>query len=105
MTKAEYDDYTARIAQFYERENIQSLHAGEIVNDFTARRCEVCGGHPAGARYAITGLHKPNGGTFSEYEGCTDCLYYAEYGQLDDMTMIEVAQDEQRIWEANQNAK
>ena len=34
-------------------------------------------------------------GTIEEYEVCQDCLYYAEYGELDDMTMMDMEEEEE----------
>lgn len=39
-------------------------------------------------------------GDVFEYEVCVDCLYYAEYGQLDDMTMLDI---EEKIDHAIEN--
>ncbi len=36
-------------------------------------------------------------GTILEFEVCSDCLYYAEYGQLDDMTMMYLEEEETNV--------
>ena len=40
----------------------------------------------------MTGFHKELNEIF-EFEVCPDCRYYSEYGQLDDMTMMDMAQE------------
>jgi hypothetical protein len=36
-------------------------------------------------------------GDILEYEICSDCLYYAEYGCLDDMTMMDIEEEVDEI--------
>ena len=59
-------------------------------DEFSASSCEICGSPLAGGRFAVA-LIEP--GTEREsliYSACADCMYYVEYGQLDDMTMMEI---------------
>ncbi len=53
---------------------------------FSKSWCEVCGNTLAGNRYPIHGL-VPSNNTMRHLEACDDCVYYLEYGQLDDQTM------------------
>jgi hypothetical protein len=57
----------------------------------------MCGGL-AGERYEGNGLKvNPNGkGMLSEdgFRVCVDCCYYAEYGKLDDMFMLDIDMQE-----------
>lgn len=75
----------------------------ECMNEayFSWRPCECCGSNLGGNRVIASGYcPKPNGsisgmgGECFEYEICEDCVYYATYGQLDDMTMIEITKED-----------
>ena len=68
----------------------------EMMNEpyFSWRHCECCGSHLGGDRHPASGYCPPEGGgpggECFEYEVCTDCIYYATYGQLDDQTMMDI---------------
>lgn len=105
MNKQEYQEYEASIADFFEREGIGNLSAelGDDVDhecviceetvgcepSFSWRSCECCGSHLGGNRYHATGWNPETKEAYC-YEVCADCIYYDEYGQLDDMTMLEI---------------
>ena len=119
MTKKEYAEYQAAVAAFFEKEGIENLSSGHIrcpdcqedfsddgpcpdcgksVEDFpdepffSWRPCECCGRPLDGDRYHATGYNRTED-AIQEYDVCTDCIYYAEYGQLDDTTMEEIKKD------------
>ena len=56
---------------------------------FSWSSCECCGSSLGGDRYHANGINKYTH-EVNCYEICPDCLYYAEYGQLDDMTMMKI---------------
>ncbi len=88
MSKKQYADYEAAVANFFEAEGIRNLSAdGEPY--FSHRSCDCCGTHLGGDRYAATG-YNPETEEVLEYEVCQDCVYYAEYGQLDDQSMLDI---------------
>lgn len=115
MTKQEYADYEAAVAEFFAREGIANLSTGhyqcpdckvdfddggncpqcgadqECVNEpyFSWRCCDCCGSSLGGNREFATGFN-PTTREVQEYSICEDCAYYAEYGRLDDTTMLEV---------------
>jgi hypothetical protein len=115
VNKAEYAEYEAAVAAFFEREGISNLTGGhitcpdcniefddagicpecgadrEIVNEpfFSWRPCDCCGRPLGGDREHATGWNATTE-EIQEYTVCTDCIYYAEYGRLDDTTMMEV---------------
>ena len=100
MTKTEYAEYKATVAEFLRLEGIDSLSqqpidpdAEEIEYDpdeyFTHRPCDCCGGL-AGMRRDCRGFNPTTGKVQSDYSVCPDCEYYAEYGCLDDTTMMEI---------------
>ena len=105
MNKKEYSEYERAAAKFFEREGITNLSAetgddvdhacvicGDIVGCdpwFSRRACECCGSGLGGNRYHATG-YNPEAEAAYCYEVCQDCIYYAEYGRLDDMIMLEI---------------
>ena len=56
---------------------------------FSWRSCEVCHSPLGGDRYHVNGINSKTNEVIC-FEACPDCVYYAEYGQLDDMTMMEI---------------
>jgi hypothetical protein len=58
---------------------------------FSWRPCECCRRSLGGNREHATG-YNPTTKEIQEYDVCEDCIYYAEYGQLDDMTMDEIGE-------------
>ncbi len=94
MTKQEYAAYQATVAEFFSH-GLNNLSAksddnGTMEPFFSWHPCQCCGDPLGGDRYECDGY---NGRTkeVEKYEYiCTDCMYYAEYGQLDDTTMWEI---------------
>ena len=87
-TKADYKEYQQRVEAFFEREGIANLTSdGESY--FSWHDCECCHRDLGGNRYDCTGYNFTDRNIY-EYSVCTDCLYYAEYGQLDDQTMLGI---------------
>lgn len=105
MDKEGYKDYEEQVARFFKDEGIGNLTAelgnnsdhkcvicGEIVGCdpyFSSRQCECCYSNLGGDRYHATGWNSHTQEAYC-YEVCSDCIYYAEYGQLDDMTMLDI---------------
>ena len=120
MTKEEYKEYQERVEKFFRDEGITNLSHGHLTcpycgfdffqnavdtetvecgckntkamldePSFSWRACECCGSQLGGDRYHATGFN-PTTDEIYEYEICGDCLYYAEYGRLDDMTMMDI---------------
>jgi len=91
MTKEEYAAYEQRVRNFFEREGINSLTQADLEREgyFSWRKCECCGGL-AGDRWECNGYNPTSKEVQDGYEICTDCLYYVEYGELDDLTMLEM---------------
>ncbi len=101
MTKQEYTEYqesfkngskgfAAWSSGFYL--DCQDCYNNEhnILNEghFSSQACEICGSRLGGDRFAAHALDDNN--EIIHFEICTDCVYYMEYGQLDDMTMLGV---------------
>jgi len=119
MTSQDYKEYEAAVAAFFLREGIANLSPGcivcpicgedlhssgvcdeacpgcgedmEVINepDFSWTACDCCGSSPGGDRSTASGYHPASGECF-EYSVCQDCVYYSTYGQLDDMTMMDM---------------
>ena len=94
MTKKEYNTYKNLVADFFKEEGISNLSAiqeeeGETESYFSHIPCDCCSRILGGDRYDCNG-YNPKTKEIQEYSICPDCLYYAEYGQLDDMTMLDM---------------
>ena len=115
MTKIEYVAYEAAVADFMAREGIANLSTGhykcpdckvqfddggkcpdcgadqQCVNEpfFSWGSCDCCGSQQGGNREFATG-YNPAMNRVQEFTICEDCAYYAEYGVLDDTTMMEI---------------
>ncbi len=66
-----------------------SEHDRELAEEphFSWQPCECCGSNLGGERHPAHGLID---GKLVHLSVCTDCLYYLNYGQLDDLTMLEM---------------
>jgi hypothetical protein len=94
MTTREYAEYQAAVAAFMESEGLANLsRTAECDEDFFSwRSCDCCGTNLGGSRIDANG-YNPTTREVQEYVICTDCEYYAEYGQLDDQTMADLTED------------
>lgn len=87
MTKAEYAQFESTFTAFMEaegRDNLSSANDEEPY--FSWHPCDCCRRPLGGMRYEANG-YNPTTKEVQEYKVCEDCLYYSEYGQLDDQTM------------------
>ena len=93
MNKKEYKEYQERVNKFFKREGINnlSLEDGEE-SFFTSQPCECCNRELGGDRYHCSG-YNPQTEDTTCYDVCWDCLYYAEYGHLDDMQMLDIERE------------
>jgi hypothetical protein len=94
MTKQEYADYEAAVAEFFSHGltnlSTKSDENGNTEPYFSWRPCQCCGTHLGGNRYDCNGYNSKTK-EVEDYEFiCEDCVYYAEYGRLDDQTMMEI---------------
>lgn len=103
MTKKEYERYQKRVEQFFADglNNLSTVSSeeGNCEPYFTWKSCPVCGQSKGHDGYDCNGY---NGQTkeIEEYSNvCQDCVYYCEYGQLDDQQMwdIEHEQPEEEV--------
>ena len=92
MTRQEYEDFEQAVADFFEREGITSLSCPINCEPyFSWKWCDCCQRTQGGDRHEASG-YNPTTKQIYTYSVCPDCIYYAEYGQLDDMTMLDIAQ-------------
>ena len=92
--KQEYEAYQKDVASFIKREGLSFLSTGtndgengDIDPWFSWRPCPCCGSHLGGNREYLWAW---SGDTRVEFEICEDCVYYVNYGRLDDTTMMRV---------------
>lgn len=58
---------------------------------FSWSACDCCGSRLGGDRHPAHGFLTQDGADhLSHMRVCSDCLYYINYGQLDDMTMLDM---------------
>lgn len=106
MTRAEYDTYTARVAEFFAREKIEFPSTGTAETPggedhgawFSWRACECCLRKFGGMREYLYGQITLESGEkiLQTWEVCEDCIYFIEYGKLSDSVMLEVEKSENK---------
>lgn len=98
MTRSEYRQYQSSVDSFLSAEGIESSftcdsHDDESrddhVDEFSWHPCDCCRSPLGGERHRVTAYH-PATKEILTYQVCPDCVYYVEYGQLDDMTMMDM---------------
>lgn len=99
MNKREYEEYEESVKDFFKKEGINCLSQMdmEVEPYFSSSYCEVCNRYFGGDRYDCSGYNPIIKQVQEDYEVCSDCLYYAEYGRLDDMTMGDIEQSEKDL--------
>jgi hypothetical protein len=94
MTAKEYAAYEQAVADFFSREGVNGLTAdasdGAHEPYFSWQPCDCCGTNLGGGREDCSGYNPTTKEVQTGYSVCEDCLYYVEYGQLDDMTMMDM---------------
>ena len=101
MTKQWYAEYQKRVAAFIAREQITFLSTScqeldQLGNEDAPERepwfswspCECCGSHLGGNREYLYARDASD--EIVQFTICEDCVYYVNYGQLDDTTMLEI---------------
>lgn len=89
MTHQSYAEYEAAFKRFFENEGIVNLSSASEEPYFSWTVCDCCQRPMGGNCYDATG-YNPTTKEVQEYSVCEDCVYYAEYGQLDNKTMMAV---------------
>jgi hypothetical protein len=90
MTKKEYEAYVERVDAFFASEGIGNLsRLSDTETYFSWSVCDCCGSRLGGDRVDANGYNAETKEIY-EYTICLDCEYFAEYGRLDDMTMMDI---------------
>lgn len=90
MNKQEYEKYENSVQRFFDRNGITNLsRIPDSEPSFSYSRCDCCNRPLGGDRINASG-YNPTTKEILEFTICEDCEYYAEYGQLDDMTMMDM---------------
>ena len=98
MTAQKYKDYELAVGRFCRSNNIRPGCYGPNTTEdgdtpepfFSWRQCGCCGSRLGGNRETYT-FETEDDHKFTE-NICADCVYYLAYGQLDDLTMLEIAE-------------
>lgn len=94
-TRKRYAEYEAAVAAFYKAEGIECLTAntaGDSEGYVSSHGCDCCGDSQQQILHSAQGYNRDRD-VIQPYEICEDCLYYAEYGRLDDTQMDEIDND------------
>jgi hypothetical protein len=76
------------------KDNCEECEACKHTSEFSSSNCDLCNSPLGGPRHSVALVDV---GTDTEpiyYSVCVDCMYYIEYGQLDDSTMLEIEDNE-----------
>ena len=124
MNKKEYKKYCQNVADFFEKEGITNLshetgersdgtNNGECsccnkeigFNDgyFTWVKCECCGSPFGVGTLVHANGYNPKAGKAYCYEVCNNCIYFSEYGRLDDLTMMDISKEDMEEIHAETN--
>jgi hypothetical protein len=98
MNRKQYEEYQASFAKFMSGHGLQSL--SPVADDsgdcsefyFSSLPCDCCKRPLGGDRRDTIGFSTINDKILGPFSVCPDCEYYAEYGQLDDPTMLDIAE-------------
>jgi hypothetical protein len=91
----EYRDYVEKVNDFYST-GLESLCSLDLEPYFSWSSCECCNSNLGGDRYDCQSFNRQTKNVY-DFSVCLDCYYYAEYGQLDDTTMLEVEKGEKEF--------
>ena len=89
-----YESYKAEFAAFMANEGLSNLTSdSDNADEFSTYPCDVCGERRGGQRCQATGYapgpdHRLP--VVNEYTVCVDCMLFAEYGKIDDMSMMDL---------------
>lgn len=99
-TQNDYERYEKSVKRFFESTGLSNLslvdNESEPEPEFSHHYCECCHRSLGGDRYICHGYIPREKEISAEYSICVDCYYYAEYGQLDDMTMMDIDKVEEQ---------
>ena len=86
-TTEDYETYTNRVEEWLSEVVFPST--GDSCG-FSNSRCDICHRPLAGDRHEVKYFADQESTYVETDECCTDCLYYLNYGSLDDQTMLNI---------------
>ena len=96
MNKQQYAEYKNAVADFDKQMERDCIRFPSVDLDtepwFSWSPCECCGSTLGGDRYRMIAVDEDR--EIVEYAVCSDCMYYSTYGQLDDLTMLEIEESD-----------
>lgn len=95
MNRKEYKEYQTTVEAFFALEEINCLNAiqdSEDEREFTSQHCDCCGCGD-GRKLVPANGYSPTSNSIKEYWCCNACLLYCDTGELDDMTMLSIAEE------------
>lgn len=98
----DYNRFVQRVEDFLEKEKIDKLNPiidedGVLQgSEFSWTPCECCGRGLGGARFEADAYSQELHEIVGPFDICWDCLYFLEYGQLDDETMLDIEDEEDK---------
>ena len=78
------------MAWFEKEYKLSHLSTGEK-SWYSGDRCDCCNRGDGGERYDLY-AHQEGNAEVVSFSICVDCVYYINYGRLDDATMLELEQ-------------
>ena len=99
MNRKEYMEYQGRVETNLDGLDCVSTGISPDCQDcpetdepfFAWRPCDSCDSSLGGDRYCAHGRNKD--GQVIHFDICADCMYYFNYGQLDDQSMMDIEED------------
>lgn len=88
QTTEDYNKFRRNFALFVSAFRLSHISTGSE-NTFSWDSCDCCQDDGGGARYELH-AHQDGNSEIVTFSVCPDCLYYANYGRLDDVTMLRI---------------
>lgn len=92
MNKKQYKEFQKNFKDFFIKEEIDCMSSKEQEQEpyFSSWPCDCCGSPLRGNRQDYIAYNPKRKEIQGSYSICIDCIYYNEYGHLDDLTMLEM---------------
>lgn len=70
---------------------------GDEVDEFSVTPCEICRRREAGARWEVGVWRQHDASDLQTLAVCGDCRHYGLWGDLDELALLDVERDRQRL--------
>jgi hypothetical protein len=100
MNAKEYREYQESVHDFFDKEGITHLSIqseDDYEPSFSSESCDCCGTYLGGDRYTCNSYNPKTKEVQSDYSICPNCYYFAEYGKLNDQTMMNIEASEKAL--------